>query len=83
VRGKKATLFVVEGGVAKSLAVAVLGESGGSLFVDATLKPGALVVTEGRALLINGDRVTFATEKDAANSARVASPSAETGAVKP
>jgi membrane fusion protein (multidrug efflux system) len=83
VRGKKATLFVVEGGVAKSLAVAVLGESGGSLFVDATLKPGALVVTEGRALLINGDRVTFATEKDAANSARVATPSAETGAVKP
>lgn len=58
VRGKKATIFVVEGGIAKAQTVDVLGESGGSLFVDGTLKPGALVVTEGRALLVNGDHVS-------------------------
>ncbi len=82
VRGKKATVFVIEGDVAKALTVTVLGESGGSLFVDLSLKPGSLVVTEGRALLTNGDRVTFQLEKAAAAPA-VAPPSATTGEVKP
>lgn len=58
VRGKRATLFVVEGDVAKTRTVAVKGEVLGSLFLDTDLKPGALVVTEGRALLLDGDRVT-------------------------
>lgn len=56
VRGKKATLFVVEGQVAKKVTVTVLGERGGSLFVK-DLAPGTRVVTQGRALLANGDRV--------------------------
>jgi hypothetical protein len=33
------------------------GEKGGSLFVDPALRPGSRVVTEGRALLKDGDRV--------------------------
>lgn len=57
-RGPKATLFLVEGDVARSRTFAVKGESGGALFVDTTLKAGTLVVTEGRALLNDGDRVT-------------------------
>src|SRR5580692_10024309 len=57
VRGGKATVFVVEHGVARSQTVAVEGEVGGALFVGPSLAPDSLVVTEGRALLVNGDRV--------------------------
>ncbi|MCU0684132.1 MAG: efflux RND transporter periplasmic adaptor subunit [Polyangiaceae bacterium] len=56
VRGPKASLFLVEGDVAKAVTVKVLGEAGASLFVE-PLAPGAQVVTEGRALLRNNDRV--------------------------
>ena len=65
VRGDKATVFVLEeapgGGadhvvIAKKRSVAVLGESGGSLYVDPSLKD-ARIVTEGRGLLDDGDRV--------------------------
>jgi len=57
VRNDKANLFIVEGGVAHAQTVAVRGEAGGSLFVDPSLPAGASVVTEGRALLEDGDRV--------------------------
>jgi membrane fusion protein (multidrug efflux system) len=57
VRGPKATVFVVERGVARRQTVAVRGEVGGALFVDPSLAPESLVVTEGRALLVNGDRI--------------------------
>ncbi|HEU4407642.1 MAG TPA: efflux RND transporter periplasmic adaptor subunit [Polyangiaceae bacterium] len=56
IRGTKASLFLVEGDAAKAGTAKVLGESGASLFVE-PLAPGALVVTEGRALLRDGDRV--------------------------
>ena len=56
VRGEKATVFVVEGDVAHSKTVAVRGETGGSLFVDG-LAPGTRIVTEGRGLLTDGDKV--------------------------
>ncbi len=56
IRGTKASLFVVEGGVAKATTAKVLGESGASLFVE-PLAPGAAIVTEGRAQLRNNDRV--------------------------
>jgi RND family efflux transporter MFP subunit len=79
VRGKKATVFVVEGDVAKSRVVPVLGEAGGQLFLACDLAPGAIVVTEGRALLADGDRVTVKVEKgDEAKPA----PSAATPLVK-
>ena len=58
VRGEKAMIFTVQGGLAKSEILKVLGESGGSLFVEPTLKAGTPVVTEGRALLDDGDQVT-------------------------
>src|SRR3984885_6674791 len=57
VRGDKATVFVVENAVAEARTVAVKGEAAGSLFVDSAIAPESLVVTEGRALLVNGDRV--------------------------
>jgi membrane fusion protein (multidrug efflux system) len=59
VRGDKATVFVVDHGVARAQTVAVEGEAEGSLFLDAALAPEALVVTEGRALLVDGDQVDF------------------------
>jgi membrane fusion protein, multidrug efflux system len=65
VRGTKATVFIVEGDVAHARTVAVKGEIGGGLFVDDSLAPGALVVTEGRALLTEGDRVSATTEASA------------------
>lgn len=58
VRGDAATVFVVSDGVAHRRKVAVLGESGGSLFVGPELGTATRVVTEGRALLKDGDPVT-------------------------
>lgn len=57
VRGDKATLFTVSGNVARTEVLRVLGEAGGSLFVDPKLKAGTPVVVEGRALLDDGDKV--------------------------
>jgi hypothetical protein len=58
VRGAKASVFVVEGDVARSKTVPVRGEIGGDLYVDTALAPGSRVVAEGRALLEDGDKVT-------------------------
>jgi RND family efflux transporter MFP subunit len=57
VRGSKATVFVVDHNVARSQTVAVVGEAGGSLFLDPALRPETLVVAEGRTLLEDGDAV--------------------------
>ncbi len=57
VRNNRANVFTVDHGVAHARTVAVKGESGGSLFLDPSLLAGASVVTEGRALLDEGDRV--------------------------
>jgi RND family efflux transporter MFP subunit len=57
VRGSKATVFVIQGQTARKRVYAVKGERGGSLFVDPALGAGEHVVTEGRALLQDGDRV--------------------------
>lgn len=59
VRGSKASLFVVEGGLAKSATARVLGERGSMLFLEPSdvLREGVEVVTEGRGQLSNGDRV--------------------------
>jgi RND family efflux transporter MFP subunit len=73
VRGSKASVFVADGGVAHARTVAVLGESGGSLFLDPTLAPNAAVVTEGRALLEEGDRIE-ATSSEADHGHLAATP---------
>jgi RND family efflux transporter MFP subunit len=57
VRGDKATVFVVEDGKASRRAFAVKGEEQGMLYLDPALKAGSEVVTEGRSLLDDGDRV--------------------------
>jgi RND family efflux transporter MFP subunit len=57
VRSGKATLFVVEGDKAKKVIVPVKGEVLGTLYCDTSLASGARVVTEGRSLLADGDKV--------------------------
>ena len=57
VRGDKATVYVVEDNVAHKRAVHVLGEREGRLYLDTTLPAGALIVSEGRALLSDNDKV--------------------------
>lgn len=57
VRGDKASVFVVENGVAKKRSFQLKGEFQGKLFLDTELKPGSKVVSEGRALLSDNDRV--------------------------
>jgi len=57
VRGSNASVFVIEGDVARARVVPLLGEREGVLFLDAKLAPGTHVVTEGRALLNDGDHV--------------------------
>lgn len=62
IRGKSATVFTVDGSVVKKVSVSVIGERGGSLFVKTDLKPGTLVVTQGRTLLDDNDRVVAKLE---------------------
>lgn len=63
IRGEKANLFVVDGDVAHSRTIPVKGEIGGSVFLAPDLKAGSRVVTEGRALLEDGDRVSMKEDK--------------------
>jgi len=72
VRGRKAIVFVIEGQTAKRGVYTVEGERGGSLFVDPSLPAGAHVVTEGRALLKDGDRVEAKLESAPAPAAPTA-----------
>jgi RND family efflux transporter MFP subunit len=57
VRGTRATVFEIRDGVAHGRTADVLGESGGRIFLDRSIVPGTAVVTEGRALLGDGDSV--------------------------
>jgi len=76
VRGNKANVFVVEQNVAHARTVAVKGEAGGSLFLERTLAPEALVVAEGRALLEEGDAVEARESAETVTAAAPAQPSA-------
>ena len=62
VKGSKATLFLADGGRAHKVVVDVLGEKAGRLFVDKSLAANALVVTEGRTLLKEGEHVQVSVE---------------------
>jgi len=81
-RGPKATLFTVEGDTARARTLAVKGEIGGSLYVDPSLAAGTLVVTEGRALLADGDKVA-PKEAAAPSASGSASAPAEQGRQEP
>jgi RND family efflux transporter MFP subunit len=58
VRGEKASIFVADNGVARTRVVPVKGEIEGKLYLDPALAPGSLVITEGRELLDDGDKVS-------------------------
>jgi RND family efflux transporter MFP subunit len=60
-REHRASVFVVENGVAHERQLAVVGQSAGQLYVDPSLA-GAHVVLEGRSLLADGDKVQAAQE---------------------
>jgi RND family efflux transporter MFP subunit len=57
VTGSKATVFLADNGQAKRVVVNVLGEKAGRLFVDTSLPAKALVITEGRTLLKEGESI--------------------------
>jgi membrane fusion protein (multidrug efflux system) len=64
----KARLFVVDRGIAHARTLPVLGEVGGDLFfAPSALPAGSLVVTEGRALLSDGDAVDARADAEAAD----------------
>ncbi|MGO9831087.1 MAG: efflux RND transporter periplasmic adaptor subunit [Myxococcaceae bacterium] len=65
-RNGKATLFVVDGDVAHTRQVPLLGEREGLLYLDPSLKPGTPVVLEGRALLQDGEKVTVGAVQELA-----------------
>ena len=77
VKGSKAMVYLVKDGVARSTPLHYLGELGGAVFVepDAALTEGTLAVTEGRALLSNGDRVDASLDAET----KWASSSGDTG----
>lgn len=85
IRGSKANVFVVEGDVAHARSFPVKGETAGKLFLDPALAPGARVVTEGRALLDDGDKVRAALEpaSPAAVQAAPPGPAASAQGAKP
>ena len=65
VKGDRATLFVAENGRSHRVVVRVLGEKGGDLFVDPSLPSRSYVITEGRALLKDGQPVEAQLEDSA------------------
>jgi membrane fusion protein (multidrug efflux system) len=61
----KSSIYVVEGEVAHGRTFVALGEAQGVLFVKpGDLPPGTRVVTQGRSLLKDGDRVSAKLEPD-------------------
>ncbi len=57
IRGERAVVFVVADGHARRQSLRVLGEHGGSVYLEPKLANRAAVVLEGRALLDDGDAV--------------------------
>jgi RND family efflux transporter MFP subunit len=61
----KAKLYVVDHDIAHAKTLPVTGEMGGAVYLSlAALPAGSLVVTEGRALLSDGDRVLAHVEAE-------------------
>jgi membrane fusion protein, multidrug efflux system len=83
VRGNKATVYVIDGDVAHQRTVDVKGEIGGSLFVDTSLAAGAQIVTQGRALLTEGDHVSVKMDTEAAPTPSPAASNLKAPAVVP
>ena len=76
----KSTLYVVDGDVAHGKTLVALGESQGVLYVrPEDLPPGSRVVTQGRSVLKDGDRVTARLEEEARIDAAASSASPKAG----
>ena len=64
VHGQKASIFVVTADTAHLSVVKVIGEHGGTLFVEpSALGAGTQVVNEGRTTLSNGDAIAITADK--------------------
>jgi RND family efflux transporter MFP subunit len=71
VHASKATMFVSSGGVAHQTRAKVIGERGGTLYVDpAAVAAGTSVVTEGRTILSDGDAIAATSEPWAPDEAK-------------
>jgi membrane fusion protein, multidrug efflux system len=57
IHGEKASLFIADGEIARQKVLPVLGEREGMLYVDPSLAAGAMVVTQGRGALEDGDHI--------------------------
>jgi len=79
ISGEKAAVFLVDNGVARKKSFPVLGEKGSDLFLDQTLKPGTLIVTEGQFVLNDGDHVAPKQANYATAQAAPSTPSKEGG----
>ncbi len=79
ITGEKAAMFVVDNGVATKKTFHVLGEKGSDLFLDPSLKPGTLIVTEGQFVLSNGEHVAAKQASYVTAQAAPATPSKEAG----
>ncbi|MEO8875669.1 MAG: efflux RND transporter periplasmic adaptor subunit [Polyangiaceae bacterium] len=66
IRGKKASVFIIDADTAHAKTFAYLGEASGNAFLDPSLASGTPVVLEGRALLSDGDRVVAKENADPA-----------------
>jgi membrane fusion protein (multidrug efflux system) len=77
VRGSKVTVFVVSGDTAHVKVVPLLGERVGMLYVTDALTPGSRIVTDGRALLSDGDKVTAAVDTPPADKPAADKPAAD------
>ena len=58
VNGTQATVFKVEGDHVRKVVLAFLGERDGQFFLAPELPPGTRIVVEGRAQLMDGDRIS-------------------------
>ena len=63
ITGSHAAVFVIDGDIVHKRTFEIQGEQGSDLYLDTNLKPGSLVVTEGRELLAEGDRVSVTEMK--------------------
>jgi RND family efflux transporter MFP subunit len=85
IRDTKATIFVIQGATAAAKTFTTLGESEGVIYAaPSDVPPDTHVVTEGRALLKDGDGVTATLETEPApEPAPAATPAAKPGPLQP
>jgi membrane fusion protein (multidrug efflux system) len=67
-RNGKASVFVIENNLAHLRVLPVEGELSGKLYLSPLLAAGSRIVSEGRALLAEGDRVQATLDPDSASS---------------